>query len=331
MITQAPFPALRHRRLRQADWTRRLVGETVLTPADFIWPLILHDGAEDRVPVPSMPGVDRLSVKAVAEAAKEAERLGIPAIALFPNIDPARKDATGSQATDPNGIVPQAIKAAKDAAPGVGVMCDVALDCYTDHGHDGVLENGCIVNDATLDRLVEQALVQAAAGADIVGPSDMMDGRIAAIRIGLEQAGHQDTLILAYAAKYASAFYGPYRDAVGSARALQGDKRTYQMNPANGDESLREVASDLAEGADMIMVKPGMPYLDIVRRLVEAYRVPTFSYQVSGEYAMMRAAAQNGWLDEDRAILESLLAFKRAGCAGIVSYFAPRACRLLGA
>jgi len=331
MTAQAPFPALRHRRLRQADWARRLVGETSLRPADFIWPLIVHDGDEDRVPVPSMPGVDRLSVKAVAEAAREAEQLGIPAIALFPHINAGRKDPWGSQATDPAGLIPEAIKAAKDAAPGVGVMCDVALDCYTDHGHDGLLENGCIANDATLERLIEQSLMQVAAGADIVAPSDMMDGRIGAIRAALEAGGHHDTLILAYAAKYASAFYGPYRDAVGSAKALQGDKRTYQMDPANGDEALREVASDLMEGADMIMVKPGMPYLDIVRRLVEAYRVPTFAYQVSGEYAMMRAAALNGWLDEDRAIIESLTAFKRAGCAGIVSYFAPRACRLLGA
>ncbi len=330
MTHTAAFPALRHRRLRQADWTRRLVAETTLTPADFIWPIVVHDGEEARVPVASMPGVDRLSVAEVAKAAKEAEALGIPAIALFPNIDVARKDARGSGAADPTGVVPQAIKAAKDAAPGLGVMCDVALDCYTDHGHDGLLENGRIVNDATLERLVEQALAQVEAGADIVAPSDMMDGRVGAIRGALETAGRHDTLILAYAAKYASVFYGPYRDAVGSARALQGDKRTYQMDPANSDEAIREVAADLAEGADMVMVKPGMPYLDIVRRVAETFRVPTFAYQVSGEYAMLLAAAQNGWLDEERAILESLMAFKRAGCAGIVSYFAPRACRLLG-
>ena len=326
----APFPALRHRRLRQADWTRRLVAENTLTPSDFVWALILHDGRDDRVPVASMPGVDRLSVKEVAKAAREAESLGIPAIALFPNIDPSRKDSKGSGACDPSGLVPDAIKAAKDAAPNVGVMCDVALDCYTDHGHDGLLQDGRIVNDATLEKLVEQALMQVAAGADIVAPSDMMDGRVAAIREGLEAGGHTDTLILAYAAKYASGFYGPYRDAVGSAKALQGDKRTYQMDPANGDEAIREVAADLAEGADMVMVKPGMPYLDIVRRVVEAFRVPTFAYQVSGEYAMIMAAAQNGWLDEDRAILESLMAFKRAGCAGVVTYFAPKAARLLG-
>ena len=329
MTAQAPFPALRHRRLRQADWTRRLVGETSLRPADFIWPLIVHDGDEDRVPVPSMPGVDRLSVKAVAEAAREAEQLGIPAIALFPHINAGRKDPWGSQATDPAGLIPEAIKAAKDAAPGVGVMCDVALDCYTDHGHDGVLEDGRIVNDATLERLAEQAFIHAHAGADVVAPSDMMDGRVQAIREALEANGLSDVMILSYAAKYASAFYGPYRDAVGSAKALTGDKKTYQMDYANSDEALREVAMDISEGADAVMVKPGMLYLDIVRRVSETFRVPTFAYQVSGEYAMMRAAMANGWLDEERAILESLHAFKRAGCAGVLSYFAPQAARLL--
>jgi porphobilinogen synthase len=330
MPHHAPFPALRHRRLRQADWTRRLVAESVLTPNDFIWPIVVHDGAEDRIPVASMPGVERLSVKALTKAAKEAAALGIPAIALFPHIDGSRKDAQGSCATDEAGLIPDAIKAVKDAAPELGVMCDVALDCYTDHGHDGLMEDGRILNDQTLERLIDQALVQVRAGADIVAPSDMMDGRIGAIRGALEATGHHETLILAYAAKYASAFYGPYRDAVGSAKALKGDKRTYQMDPANGDEAIREVASDLAEGADMVMVKPGMPYLDIVRRVVETFRVPTFAYQVSGEYAQLMAAAQNGWLDEERAILESLMAFKRAGCAGIVSYFAPRAAKLLG-
>lgn len=326
----APFPASRPRRLRQAPWIRALVAESVLTPADFIWPLIVHDGDEARVAVPSMPGVDRLSVAAAVEAAREAVALGIPAVAVFPHIDPARKDAAGGQATDPAGLVPTVVRAIKDAAPDLGVMCDVALDCFTDHGHDGLLQDGRIVNDSTLERLSEQALVQAEAGADIVAPSDMMDGRVGAIRYALESAGYQDVLILSYAAKYASAFYGPYRDAVGSARALSGDKKTYQMDPANTDEALREVAADLAEGADMVMVKPGLPYLDIVRRVVETFRAPTFAYQVSGEYAMIRAAAANGWLDEDRAILESLTAFKRAGCAGIVSYFAPRACRILG-
>ena len=331
VFTPAPFPAARPRRLRRTPWVRSLVAEHVLTPSDLIWPLIVHDGDEDRVPVPSMPGVDRLSPKAAAEAAKEAASLGIPAVALFPNIDPSKKDAEASGAVDPDGLIPDCIKAIKDAAPDIGVMTDVALDCFADHGHDGLIENGVIVNDATLDRLAEMAFIHAHAGADIVGPSDMMDGRVAAIRDALEANGFHDVLILSYAAKYASAFYGPYRDAVGSAKALTGDKKTYQMDFANSEEALREVAADLAEGADAVMVKPGLPYLDIVRRIHEAFHVPTFAYQVSGEYAMMRAAAANGWLDEDRAILETLTAFKRAGCAGVLTYFAPKAARLLGA
>ena len=331
VFTPATFPAARPRRLRRTPWVRSLVAEHVLTPSDLIWPLIVHDGDEDRVPVPSMPGVDRLSPKAAAEAAKEAASLGIPAVALFPNIDPSKKDAEASGAVDPDGLIPDCIKAIKDAAPQIGVMTDVALDCFADHGHDGLIENGVIVNDATLDRLAEMAFIHAHAGADIVGPSDMMDGRVGAIRDALETNGFQDVLILSYAAKYASAFYGPYRDAVGSAKALTGDKKTYQMDFANTDEALREVAADLAEGADAVMVKPGLPYLDIVRRIHEAFHVPTFAYQVSGEYAMMRAAAANGWLDEDRAILETLTAFKRAGCAGVLTYFAPKAARLLGA
>ena len=331
VFTPAPFPAARPRRLRRAPWVRSLVAEHVLTPSDLIWPLIVHDGDEVRVPVPSMPGVDRLCPKAAAEAAKEAASLGIPAVALFPNIDPSKKDAEASGAVDPDGLIPDCIKAIKDAAPQIGVMTDVALDCFADHGHDGLIENGVIVNDATLDRLAEMAFIHAHAGADIVGPSDMMDGRVAAIRDALEANGFHDVLILSYAAKYASAFYGPYRDAVGSAKALTGDKKTYQMDFANSEEALREVAADLAEGADAVMVKPGLPYLDIVRRIHEAFHVPTFAYQVSGEYAMMRAAAANGWLDEDRAILETLTAFKRAGCAGVLTYFAPRAARLLGA
>ena len=325
----APFPLARPRRLRASPWVRRLVAENTVTPADLIWPLIIHDGTEDRVPVPSMPGVFRLSPKAAAEAAKEARDLGIPAVALFPNVDPATKDAVGTGATDPDGLVPAAIRAIKDAVPDIGVMCDVALDCYTDHGHDGVIEGGRIANDATLERLAEQAFIQAHAGADIVAPSDMMDGRVQAIREALEANGFQDTLILSYAAKYASAFYGPYRDAVGSAKMLTGDKKTYQMDFANSDEALREVAMDIAEGADAVMVKPGLPYLDIVRRVSETFKVPTFAYQVSGEYSMMQAAVANGWLDEDRAILETLTAFKRAGCAGVLSYFAPKAARLL--
>ncbi|MGA0545600.1 porphobilinogen synthase [Brevundimonas sp. VNH65] len=327
----APFPLARPRRLRAQPWIRRLVAETTLSPADLVWPLIVHDGADDRVPVPSMPGVFRLSPSEAARAAVQARDLGIPMVALFPNVDGAIKDSIGSGATDPDGLIPDCIRAIKDAAPEIGVMTDVALDCYTDHGHDGVLEDGRILNDASLDRLSEQAFIHAHAGADVVAPSDMMDGRIQAVREALEANGFQDTLILSYAAKYASAFYGPYRDAVGSARALTGDKKTYQMDFANSDEALREVAMDIAEGADAVMVKPGLPYLDIVRRVSETFRVPTFAYQVSGEYAMVRAAMANGWLDEDRAILESLHAFKRAGAAGVLTYFAPQAARLLGA
>ncbi|HVY34691.1 MAG TPA: porphobilinogen synthase [Caulobacteraceae bacterium] len=326
----APYPALRPRRLRQADWIRRLVRETTLAPSDLIWSMVVHDGSEPRIPVTSMPGVDRLSVSEAAKAAVQARALGIPAIAVFPYIDGEKKDARGSVACDPEGLIARSVKAMKDAAPEVGIMCDVALDPFTDHGHDGLIENGRILNDQTIERLVEQGLMQARAGADILAPSDMMDGRVGALRGALEQAGLQDVLIMAYAAKYASAFYGPYREAIGSAKALQGDKRTYQMDPANTEEALREVALDIAEGADMVMVKPGMPYLDIVRRVVEAFAMPTFAYQVSGEYAMLMAAAQNGWIEEERAILESLMAFKRAGCAGIITYFAPRAAKLLG-
>ncbi len=316
--------------MRQSDWVRRLVRESVLTPSDLIWSMVLHDGPEARVPVPSMPGVERLSVAEAAKAAVQARDLGIPAIAVFPFIDGALKDGAGTQAFNPDNLVCRAVRAMKDAAPEVGIMCDVALDPFTDHGHDGLLENGRILNDATVERLVEQALVQARAGCDILAPSDMMDGRIGAIRKMLEGEGFCDALIMAYAAKYASAFYGPYRDAIGSAKALTGDKKTYQMDPANTDEAIREVAMDLAEGADMVMVKPGMPYLDICRRLVEAFSAPTFAFQVSGEYAMIRAAGLNGWIDEDRAVLESLGAFKRAGCAGVITYFAPRAAQLLG-
>ncbi|WP_295207307.1 porphobilinogen synthase [uncultured Brevundimonas sp.] len=326
----APFPLARPRRLRSSPWVRRLVAETTLTPADLIWPLIVHDGAQDRVPVASMPGVFRLSPKAAAAAAVEARDLGIPMVALFPNVDGAIKDAVGTGATDPDGLIPDCIKAIKDAAPEIGVMTDVALDCYTDHGHDGVMEGDRIANDASLDRLAEQAFIHAHAGADVVAPSDMMDGRIQAVREALEANGFQDTLILSYAAKFASAFYGPYRDAVGSSAMLKGDKKTYQMDYANSDEALKEVAMDLSEGADAVMVKPGMPYLDIVRRVAETFRVPTFAYQVSGEYSMMQASIANGWLDQDRAILETLHGFKRAGCAGVLTYFAPQAARLLG-
>ncbi len=333
----APYPALRPRRLRQADWIRRLVRESVLTPADLIWSMVVHDGEAARIPVASLPGVERLSVREAARAAVQAKALGIPAIAVFPHIDGAKKDAAGTEAGNADGLIARAVKAMKDAAPEVGVMCDVALDPFTDHGHDGLIEQGRILNDATIERLIEQGLMQADAGADILAPSDMMDGRVGAIRAALEASGHQDTMIMSYAAKYASAFYGPYRDAIGSGKLgtgsveNPGDKRTYQMDPGNTEEALREVAMDIAEGADMVMVKPGLPYLDIVRRVVEAFQMPTFAFQVSGEYAMLMAAAQNGWIDEERAILESLGAFKRAGCAGVITYFAPRAATMLGA
>jgi porphobilinogen synthase len=327
----AAYPALRLRRVRQADWIRRLVRETVLTPSDLIWSAVVHDG-DGLVPVPSMPGVNRWSVAEAAKAAKEASNLGIPAIAIFPHVDGAKKDAAGSGAADPDGLIARAVKAMKDAAPDVGIMCDVALDPFTDHGHDGVIENGKILNDPTIERLVEQSLMQAEAGADILAPSDMMDGRVGVLRTALEAASFQDVMIMSYAAKYASAFYGPYREAIGSAKlaAGQGDKKTYQMDPANTDEALREVALDIAEGADMVMVKPGMPYLDIVQRISQTFAMPTYAFQVSGEYAMLMAAAQNGWIDEERAIMESLTAFKRAG-AGTITYFAPRAARMLGA
>jgi porphobilinogen synthase len=332
----APFPALRLRRLRQAGWTRRLVREHALTPTDLIWALVVHEG-EGPSPVAAMPGVDRLSVAGAAAAAREARTLGIPAIAVFPHIDGARKDAAGSASADPDGLVARAVKAMKDAAPEVGIVCDVALDPFTDHGHDGLVEAGRIVNDATVEALVAQGLMQARAGCDILAPSDMMDGRVGALRGALEAEGLVDILIMAYAAKYASAFYGPYREAIGSGTLGAGsvanppDKATYQMDPANAEEALREVALDIAEGADMVMVKPGMPYLDILRRVVEAFAMPTFAFQVSGEYAMIRAAGMAGFLDEDRAILESLVAFRRAGAVGIITYFAPRAARLLGA
>jgi len=333
----ARFPASRPRRLRQSDWVRRLVRETVLTPDDLIWSIVVHDGKDAEIPVVAMPGVSRLSVAAAADAARKAKALGIPAIAVFPYIDASKKDAAGREALNPNGLVCTAVRAMKDAAPEVGVMVDVALDPFTDHGHDGLLEDGRILNDETVAVLVEQALIQVNAGADIVAPSDMMDGRVGAIRAGLDKAGKQDALIMSYAAKYASAFYGPYREAIGSGKLgagsmkNPGDKRTYQMDLGNSDEALREVALDVAEGADMLLVKPGMPYLDIVRRVKDTFALPTFAFQVSGEYAMIKAAGANGWLDEERAMLESLSAFKRAGADGVVTYFAPKAAALLGA
>jgi porphobilinogen synthase len=324
------------RRLRQADWIRRLTRETTLAPADLIWAMVVHDGEEARIPIAAMPGTERLSLREATKAAVQARALGIPAIAVFPHIDGARKDARGSEAGNPNGLIASVVKAMKNAAPEVGIMCDVALDPFTEHGHDGVVEGNRILNDATIERLVEQGLMQAHAGADILAPSDMMDGRVGILRTALEAAGREDVMIMSYAAKYASAFYGPYREAIGSGKLGTGsvanppDKKTYQMDPANSDEALREVALDIAEGADMVMVKPGLPYLDIVRRVVEAFSMPTFAFQVSGEYAMLMAAAQNGWIEEDRAILESLGAFKRAGCAGVITYFAPRVAAMLG-
>ncbi len=314
----------RPRRNRKAEWARRLVREHVLTTDDLIWPLFLIDGKKTRVPVASMPGVERLSVdEAVRDAARAAE-LAIPCLALFPYTDPTLRDADGSEALNPDNLVCRAIRAIKQEAPQLGVLCDVALDPYTSHGHDGLLRDGVILNDETVEVLVRQALVEAEAGCDIIAPSDMMDGRVGAIRAGLDQASFTDVSIMAYAAKFASAFYGPFRDAVGSATTLTGDKRTYQMDPANTDEALREVELDISEGADMVMVKPGMPYLDILRRVKDAFAMPTFAYQVSGEYSMIMAAVQNGWLDGDKAVMESLIAFKRAGACGVLTYFAPR-------
>jgi porphobilinogen synthase len=328
-MTDARFPALRMRRLRRHDWTRRLVAETTLSPSDLIWPLFPIDGEKRREPVASMPGVERLSVDEIERAADEAAKLGIPAIALFPYTDPALKTEDGREALNPKNVICRAVRAIKRATPHIGVLCDVALDPYTSHGHDGVLVDGYVANDETNAILVKQALVQVEAGCDIIAPSDMMDGRVGAIRAALEAQGSKDTLIMSYAAKYASAFYGPYRDAIGSAKALIGDKRTYQMDSANGDEALREVALDLAEGADMVMVKPGMPYLDIVRRVKETFQVPTFVYQVSGEYSMLTAAIERGWMERERVILESLIGFKRAGANGILTYFARDAALLL--
>ena len=331
MTSSSSFPAIRMRRLRAHAWSRALVAEHALSPSDFIWPLFVIDGENKRLPVASMPGVDRLSVDLAAAAAEEAARLGIPVVALFPYTDASLKTPDGREALNPDNLVCRAVRAIKKAVPEIGVLCDVALDPYTSHGHDGLLIDGYVANDETLEVLVKQALVQVEAGCDIIAPSDMMDGRVGAIRAGLEKAGRKNTLIMSYAAKYASAFYGPFRDAVGSAKALTGDKRTYQMDPANGDEALREVALDIAEGADMVMVKPGMPYLDIVRRVKDAFGMPTFVYQVSGEYSMLTAAIEHGFLDRERAILESLLGFKRAGASGILTYFARDAARMLRA
>jgi porphobilinogen synthase len=318
----------RPRRLRQAPWVRALVREHTLTPADLIWPLIVHDHPHDEA-VAAMPGVSRLSIVSCVAAAREARDLGIPLIAIFPHIDPSLKNEDGSEGLNSHGLIPRAVAAIKDAVPEVGVMCDVALDPYTTHGHDGVLVDGAVHNDRTVERLMQQALMQAKAGADVVAPSDMMDGRVGAIRHILEQDGHSNTLIMAYAAKYASGFYGPYREAVGSASVLQGDKKTYQMDPANGREATREINLDVSEGADMILIKPGMPYLDIVAQAAHLTPLPVFAYQVSGEYSMMMASAERGWCDRDTVMLESLMAFKRAGARGVITYFARDAARLL--
>ncbi|MFY9695407.1 MAG: porphobilinogen synthase [Xanthobacteraceae bacterium] len=316
--------AVRPRRNRRADWARRMVREHLLTTDDLIWPLFLVDGSRIRAGVDSMPGVDRLSVDEAVRAAERAAELSIPCIALFPYTEPGRRDDAGSEALNPDNLVCRAIRAIKREVPEVGVLCDVALDPYTSHGHDGLLRDGVILNDETVAVLVRQALVEADAGCDIIAPSDMMDGRVGAIRSGLDAAGFGDVQIMAYAAKYASAFYGPFRDAVGSSATLIGDKRTYQMDPANTNEALREVELDIAEGADMVMVKPGLPYLDILQRIKDSFGMPTFAYQVSGEYAMIMAAAGNGWLDGDKAMMESLIAFKRAGADGVLTYFAAK-------
>ena len=324
------FPTTRMRRNRASPWSRRLVAENVLTPADLIWPVFVVDGKGKRVPVASMPGVERLSVDLVVGAAKEAAGLGIPAIALFPYTDPKLRTDDAREAFNPDNLVCRATRAIKDAGLDIGVMLDVALDPYTSHGHDGLMRGNEIVNDETLAALVKQSIVQAEAGCDVIAPSDMMDGRIGAIRQALDAEGFKRTQIMAYAAKYASAFYGPFRDAVGSSSTLKGDKRTYQMDPANSDEALREVALDIEEGADMVMVKPGMPYLDVCRRVSETFGVPTFAYQVSGEYAMLTGAAERGWLDGEKVMLESLIAFKRAGCAGVLTYYAVAAAKAMG-
>ena len=331
MHTPAPYPFSRPRRLRRDAFTRDLVREHRLSPSDFIYPVFVLDGANRREAVGSMPGVERLSLDLLLPVAEDCVKLGIPVMALFPVIDASLKTPDGQEAMNPDGLVPRVVRALKKEFPGLGVMTDVALDPYTSHGQDGVLdERNYILNDPTVKILVQQALTQAAAGVDMVAPSDMMDGRIGAIRQALEAAGHVHTRIMAYSAKYASAFYGPFRDAVGSAANLgKADKKVYQMDPGNSDEALREVALDIAEGADMVMVKPGMPYLDIVRRVKDEFHMPTFAYQVSGEYAMLKAAAQNGWLDHDAVMMESLMAFKRAGCDGILTYFARDAARLL--
>ena len=328
-MTIAPHPATRFRRTKTSDARRRMVRQTTLTVDDLIWPLFLQDGDDSETPVPSMPGVARQTIDRVVKSAEAAAAVGIPAICLFPYIETELKTETCHEAWNPDNLSNRATRAIKAAVPEMTVMTDVALDPYNINGHDGIVRDGIIVNDESVDALVKMALAQADAGADILGPSDMMDGRIGAMRTALEAAGHTDVAILSYAAKYASAFYGPFRDAVGASGLLVGDKKTYQMDPGNSDEALRLVERDLREGADMVMVKPGMPYLDICRRVKDTFGAPTFAYQVSGEYAMIKAATQNGWLDAERTMMESLIAFKRAGCDGILTYFAMDAARLM--
>ena len=319
----------RLRRMRKADWSRRLVAENRLSAADLIWPIFIIDGQNRREPIAAMPGIERMSIDLAVEAAKMAFDLGIPALATFPNVDLSLRDTAGSEILNPDNVINRATAAIKAAVPGIGIITDVALDPFTSHGHDGVLRDGVIVNDETVAILARAAVLQAQAGSDVIAPSDMMDGRIGAIRYGLDAAGFAEVAIMSYAAKYASAFYGPYREAVGTAGLLKGDKKTYYVDPANSDEALREAEQDIAEGADMLMVKPGLPYLDIIRRIKDSFALPTFAYQVSGEYSSIMAAAQNGWIDGDRAMMEALMAFKRAGCDGILTYFAPQAARLL--
>ena len=328
-MTVGSFPSTRMRRNRRDEWTRRLVAENRLCVDDLIWPVFVIEGRNAATDVASMPGVVRVTLDRLAKHVEPARRLGIPAVALFPATPRDSKDAEGTEAINPDNLMCQAARLLKREFPDLGLVGDVALDPYTDHGHDGVIREGYVANDETLEVLTRQAVVQAQAGIDVIAPSDMMDGRVAAIRAALDGEGLIHTRIMSYAAKYASAFYGPFRDAVGSGGALKGDKKTYQMDPANTDEALREVELDLLEGADMVMVKPGMPYLDILRRVCERFGAPTFAYQVSGEYAMIVAAARNGWLDHERAMMESLMAFKRAGASGVLTYFAPAAAALL--
>ncbi|MEO1058293.1 MAG: porphobilinogen synthase [Actinomycetota bacterium] len=331
VTSSGQFPAVRLRRTRRFGWTRALVGEQRLHPSDLIWPVFVHGGTDAHVPVPSMPGVVRYSLDAVVDAVGAAVELGIPAVAVFPATEPEKKTPLAEEAVNPDNLVCQALRRLTDAfGSEIGLIADVALDPYSSHGQDGLVRDGYVVNDETLEVLCQQAVVQAEAGCDVAAPSDMMDGRVGAIRQALDAAGRDDVLIMSYAAKYASAFYGPFRDAVGSSSNLgSGDKNTYQMSPANGDEAIREVALDIQEGADMVMVKPGMPYLDVVQRVSSTFQLPTFAYQVSGEYAMLAGAADHGWLDRDRVMLESLMSFKRAGAAGVLTYFAVDAAALL--